>query len=325
MEMRFGNGIVLKNPEDRIREYCEIEVYRGFDDCHTIDDEITENDISAANTLYAMINRYDPTESQRILNNSSVFSSFLHKIGNTDLGKLSNNEWSDVEKNVRPLLREFTSLEGIGLGKTFKILHLKRPNLFPILDKLVVEFLTGIDTIPKMKQVEVGLRTILIARDDIVGNQDIFKEMGNKLSDLPIPLTTVRLYDILCWTEEKWAIKGNRNAKYGMVSRTISDPLTQKEFQKRSMSPCKAPFSPKGIFQNTFGIQYVVYEDIHRASGPKVHTTDCGYYKKWLAKRSNTTTWHGPYGIFKEAWEKCGIIAEKTHFKPSKHTCVYSK
>ncbi len=66
---------------------------------------------------------------------------------------------------------------------------------------------------------------------------------------------------------------------------------------------------------------YVVYEDLARASGPKVHHVGCFYYQRWLSSRTTTTTWHGPYS-YEEAWETCRRIASETAFEPSEHSCV---
>jgi len=61
------NGTKFDKAEERVREYCDIEVYEGYDDHHNEDNRITMEDIGAANELYAMINRYDPTEGSRIV------------------------------------------------------------------------------------------------------------------------------------------------------------------------------------------------------------------------------------------------------------------
>lgn len=68
--------------------------------------------------------------------------------------------------------------------------------------------------------------------------------------------------------------------------------------------------------------QYVVFEDFDSATNPKLHSTDCGYYKNWLVKPTETTTWHGPYKSKKKAWELCKEIALRTGFEPSEHDCV---
>ena len=68
--------------------------------------------------------------------------------------------------------------------------------------------------------------------------------------------------------------------------------------------------------------EYVVFEDLERATGPKVHHVDCFYYRRWLSNPTTTTTWHGPYESEEKAWEICKILASKTGFTPSKHRCV---
>ncbi len=67
MGIRLRDDVFFSNPESRIWEYCEIEVYAGYDDQHSGNNVITKADIVAANTLYAMIDRYNKTESRRIL------------------------------------------------------------------------------------------------------------------------------------------------------------------------------------------------------------------------------------------------------------------
>ncbi len=67
---------------------------------------------------------------------------------------------------------------------------------------------------------------------------------------------------------------------------------------------------------------FVVYEDLDKADGPKVHSEDCDYYQNWLANPTTTTTWHGPFETYEKAWEKCTQLAKETRFKPSTHNCV---
>jgi hypothetical protein len=58
------------------------------------------------------------------------------------------------------LLAELLSVSGIGLAKATKILHLKRPNLFPVLDSFVLKFLlnTDISDVEKRRQLDIGLK-----------------------------------------------------------------------------------------------------------------------------------------------------------------------
>jgi len=227
LKIVLANGTKFCNTEERIREYCDIEIYRGYDDCHNINDTIAIDDIRAANRLYANIGRFDATESSRILSCASI-SPLLHAVDDVDLGDLSSTGWESLKVKIRPLLKEFLSISGIGLPKAMKILHLKRPHLFPILDTFVVKFLTGIDITGSYKDrlLDIGMKALDIARNDIAKNRVAFEDLRRRLNDLLIPLTTVRMYDIICWTEEKWVNRGDRHAPYGIARRSVPPKTT---------------------------------------------------------------------------------------------------
>lgn len=220
----LSNGTRFENAEERIREYCEIEVYQGYDDRHSIDNRITTDDVQAANELYAMIDRYDATESSRIVGAAEVESA-LANVEDFDLACLDSQEWSALKPKLRILFTQFLSIRGVGLAKATKILHLKRPHMFPVLDSFVVKFLSGTDpstVLEKKKSIELGLIVMSIAWSDLSQNRANFQRLESQLADLSITLTYARMYDILCWTQEKWVVRGNTHAKYGTAARSIS-------------------------------------------------------------------------------------------------------
>jgi hypothetical protein len=98
MGIRLRDDVFFSDPESRIREYCEIEVYSGYDDKHSVDNLITQSDIDAANKLYAMIDRYDKGESRRILEQSSRMAPILSSIPNQPLDSFGEIEWSEIKK-----------------------------------------------------------------------------------------------------------------------------------------------------------------------------------------------------------------------------------
>jgi len=219
------NGAKFRDPEGRIREYCKVEVYRAYDGRRAIDNSITMSDVKAANELYAMIDRYDSNESSRIVGAKNVEAA-LAVVDDLDLALMSNTEWAAMMPRLRTLLAEFTAIRAVGLAKATKILHLKRPHLFPILDSFVVKFLTGKDPVlvlDKESSLDLGLNALKIARFDLVTNEEGFRELGANLADLPIPLTCARMYDILCWTEEKWVIRGITSARFGTAGKSIPE------------------------------------------------------------------------------------------------------
>jgi hypothetical protein len=228
MPIRLSNGVVFNRPEERVREYCAIEVYRdigyrgGYDDHHNITDAVTADDLEAADNLYSNISLRDR---RRIIGNPEI-SSKLAAVRDDELAQVPDQEWESVKAVVRPLLLEFLSIPNVELAKTMKVLHLKRPHLFPILDSLVVKFLTGNDLeenrFSEDELLQIGITSFETARTDIVTNLTAFRELEARLSDLPTPLTEVRIYDILCWTQEKWVNRGDTSAPHGTASLSLA-------------------------------------------------------------------------------------------------------
>lgn len=66
---------------------------------------------------------------------------------------------------------------------------------------------------------------------------------------------------------------------------------------------------------------YVVYQDLVKASGPKVHRKECRYYQRWLNNSTTTTTWHGPYETEEEAMRVCTRVARETGMSPDRASC----
>jgi len=224
----LGNGAEFNHPEERIREYCEIEVYRdinyrgGYDDHNAVTDSVTGDDLEAANNLYANL---DSRERMRIVGSSEI-PQRLAVVKDRDLGEGSDEEWGNTRILVSQLLSVFLSIPNVGLAKTMKILHLKRPHLFPVVDSFVAKFLTGNDMDSNLfsedEQLQIGLACLSAARSDLVRNHAGFAELESCLADLPTPLTVVRLYDILCWTQEKWVNNGKPCSKFGTAARSLN-------------------------------------------------------------------------------------------------------
>lgn len=221
------NGTTFWRAEDRIREYCEIDVYRdinyrgGYDDRHNVTDTITSDDLESADNLYARLSALDRI---RILHDERI-PPLLAAVKDAELGEMNDEEWEGAKATVGALVSEFLSIRSVKLAKATKTLHLKRPHLIPILDSLVVKFLTGTNMetseLSQDELLHLGLLSFDITRTDIANNSGAFDELREKLSDLPTPLTTVRMHDILCRTEQKWVRDRDPSAKYGTASRSL--------------------------------------------------------------------------------------------------------
>ena len=225
--IRLSNGTAFWRPEERIREYCEVEVYRdinyvgGYDDRHSVTDAVTGDDLEAADNLYARLGALDK---MRILHDEKI-PPLLAAVRDVELGEVREEDWEGVRAGFGALVAEFLSIRYVKLAKATKILHLKRPHFVPILDSPVVKFLTGTDMEANEFSAEellhLGLLSLGIARADIAGNGAAFDELQQRLSDLPTPLTRVRMYDILCRTEQKWVRDENPSAKFGTAGRSL--------------------------------------------------------------------------------------------------------
>ena len=235
MTVLLSNGTRFERPEERIREYCEVEVYRdrnyagGYDDRHNVNDSIAREDLESANNLYAGIRRID---FRKILVDPEI-PQRLSALRDEKLEATTDEEWGSTRELIRPLVSAFLSMHAIDLAKTMKILHLKRPHLLPVLDSYVVKFVTGNDVevnrFSKGELLQIGLDALDIVRADLIKNRSAFEVLQARLVDLPAPLTVVRLYGILCWTQEKWVNRKNPSSKYGTAVRSLDQSPREAE------------------------------------------------------------------------------------------------
>ncbi len=227
LKIHFANCWTIEKPDERIREYTEIEVYKGYDDAHSVNNELSLADILAADKLYAQIMRFRRQTAEQIIQSEAIREQ-LRQVENAELGAISESTWSYARNSVGELLSAFLRTKGVGLAVATKLLHLKRPKLFPILDSYVVSFLLGRKVsnnvaFASSKDVVLrfGMQALEAARRDLVQNARAFDELSESLRDLSIPLEKVRLYDILCWTTEKWNVRKELSAPYATPGRSL--------------------------------------------------------------------------------------------------------
>jgi hypothetical protein len=266
MGIRLRDDVFFEDPESRIREYCEIEVYEGYDDRHAENNVITSNDIEAANNLYAMINKHSKTEGSRIQGQSGKISPLLAEIPYDSIYAYSDEDWSDLMQKVERLLEKMTSIHGVGIEKVMKILHLKRPEFFPPLDNQVIQFLTKKRPSSSSRDISLALQALEASRELIRSQIEEFTALQNSLHDLPISMTIARLFDILCWTTFKWDIMRKRSAPNGMASKSlieIKKPSKAKPTKKRPTTPKLKP--KKAI--NSSATQKIIVDFFNHLSG----------------------------------------------------------
>ena len=244
MGIRLRDDVFFENPELRIREYCEIEIYEGYDDKHTIDSDITMEDIESANKLFAMINHYDKSEGRRLISQSGALSPFIAEIPTTPIFEYKDEEWTNLRPKLESLLKKMTSIHGIGIAKSTKILHLKRPELFPVLDSFLVQFLTGKKFASSPKDTGLALKTMDISRKLMLNQLSEFNQLQSNIRDLPIPLTIARLFDILCWSTHKWDILKKTSTPKGRASKSLLGPRPKRFLSKIKINKPKARIKP---------------------------------------------------------------------------------
>ena len=296
-----GGSICFPWPERRVREYCSLEAYRGYDDFHSVDCVVSPRDIDASRRLHPDKVRFG-NESQFVVNSRGIQRA-LGRVPDAEIDVLSDDEWAGLREACGTLLGEFTAIPGVGLAKAGKVLHLKRPHLFPAMDSFVIELLTGAPTAPKGKQVELGLKTMDTVRADIRANAPAYFTLQQRLADLPIPLTRVRMHDILCWSYWKWDRLRNlltvrwepsglsiKQVKGKAKETLLSPPETPRKEPPVPITRHPEEITPDGV--NVFKIEtledfdrifnegegYIVITD--KASGTKLHRVTCVHLKR---------------------------------------------
>lgn len=286
MKITLRDGRVIDNPEKRIREYRSVEIYKGYDDCHNINDEISMDDIDAANRLFARISN----QAAENLINASDIPLLLRKIENQNLENLNDAEWKETKENLEKLFNACLDKIGVGLAVATKVLHLKRPSLIPILDSFVMQFLLDVDTssISKRRQLRQGIKACDIIRLDLINNRETFEALQKSLSDFSIPLENVRLYDILCWSTEKWDIREELDAPQGKPRESVRprEGITEKKKSDKKKKDEK--------------IGFAVYVD-----GPEdyamIHRRNCSHYQNREGDDMDTGYWKSGFESKKDA------------------------
>lgn len=116
---------------------------------------------------------------------------------------IANELWA----NMLDLYTRFTEVPGIGMAKASKILHFKRPGLYPILDSRLAELYREMASETAEKYPELGYKRMYWAaiRNDLLLNEQPMRALRAELSSVDSPfklseLTDLRILDILSWS-----------------------------------------------------------------------------------------------------------------------------
>jgi len=103
---------------------------------------------------------------------------------------------------LKLLFDAFADIHGVGLSKTTKALHRKRPALIPMLDSVVQKYLADDDP---GKQARFGERALALVsgyKRDLDRNRAALGTLRRELGRRGHVLTEVRIIDLLIWADQ---------------------------------------------------------------------------------------------------------------------------
>jgi hypothetical protein len=191
----------------KVIDYCrpfednDIVAYEGYDKIQVPQDHVlSPSDILLANNIKARISSKDFL---RIWRNKQQIEEWLRKIpADVCLSDTSLND-EGLWENLKGLFAAFCRCNNISYSKTTKIVHKKRPNLIPIVDRVYVagKYLGDRWLGARDRDIsEYLVAATKYIRDDVVHNLSTLKSIQARLRDKKqIDLTLLRIFDILLY------------------------------------------------------------------------------------------------------------------------------
>jgi hypothetical protein len=103
---------------------------------------------------------------------------------------------------MRQLFDAFANIRGVGLSKTTKALHRKRPTLIPMLDSVVQKYLEDDDPGTQVPFGERALALVQGYKRDLDRNGAAVRAVRRELARRGHELTEVRILDLLIWADQ---------------------------------------------------------------------------------------------------------------------------
>ena len=102
--------------------------------------------------------------------------------------------------SLRHLFDAFGDIRGVGLSKTTKVLHPKRPALIPMLDSVVQSYLTDDDLGAAAPFGERAVELVRAYKGDLDRNHQPLRAIEREVARRGHDLTAVRILDLLIWS-----------------------------------------------------------------------------------------------------------------------------
>jgi Family of unknown function (DUF6308) len=103
---------------------------------------------------------------------------------------------------LKQLFDAFAGIRGVGLSKTSKALHRKRPALIPMLDSVVQKYLADDDPGKQARFDERALALVRGYKRDLDRNRPALHTLRRELARRGHVLTEVRIIDLLIWADQ---------------------------------------------------------------------------------------------------------------------------
>jgi hypothetical protein len=200
-ELRLGNGLRIDDCFGKLVRFCQPgsgrDFYRTYDRVSVEQDNtLRDSDILVANKLGA---RIGPISRLMFERNRTGIEAALALV---PVGIALDDSWPEEQRlweAIGDLYRACWTSD-IEEARTTKVLHKKRPELIPIIDKQMVIgwYYTGYPE-SKMRGIDRMVEITKRIRDDMKRNAGGLRELQSRLVEEGINLTRVRLFDVVLW------------------------------------------------------------------------------------------------------------------------------
>jgi hypothetical protein len=166
-------------------------------------DEVSEREVQRTRVIASRISRWQAAEMRRILGRGRLAAIPTAAM----LQDADPSENGGLYDEMQRLYSDLETVEGVASAKISKLLHLKRPRLFPILDSKLMRLYRRAAAEAAQRYPQRGFRRMWWAavRDDVIANQELLKPLRSELAHeagllgQTAGLSDVRLLDIAAW------------------------------------------------------------------------------------------------------------------------------
>jgi hypothetical protein len=292
--LQLRSGLVIADPLHDALQFIETDgTYQSYDVVTVDAADITEADLRIANRMIA---RMGPTEVAAVLTRRDQVKAALADIPAS--ATLADDEQSVPWDALGRLYATLEGLPGIGLARTTKILHKKRPALVPVLDDVVARYLIAVEGPAVGGVAQRGLTLTRAYHRELHQTLPALACVRAELARRGIWLTECRLLDIYLW-----AYSGTYQPLWQRQPSLRSGPAPHDPVRTAEPDYVAVPGDIQRFTHDDAGFlawlgshpQGYVLNCHHRPRPEylKLHRADCVHLH-----RADTTNWTGAYSKF---------------------------